>query len=284
MQRMVFGIKHAGGLPQQALLDARLSVTLIDGLDRVDFRMHADWDAHSTRVRIAFPLALSGNAVYGVPYGQMVRPEYAPTFGWTGANGDWPAIDWAGVEGDGLSVALFNRGLPSYCTETAESGERTLLLSVLRSPTDGTYLHEPQFYSMPEYLGMRDAGHHDLEFALSAYAGPLSSSSVVDEATAYNAPLIAIPGRVAPLDAPRARSDCARVSAIKSPEDGAGLVVRAWEYRGRGGNLALDVPSWCTSVERSDLVEKTSVAVPLSGRSVRIALRPFEITTLILRG
>ena len=52
----------------------------------------------------------------------LERQPYPPRFDWTGANGDWPAVNWAGVETPSMSVALLNKGLPSYRIETEESG------------------------------------------------------------------------------------------------------------------------------------------------------------------
>jgi hypothetical protein len=95
------------------------------------------------------------------------REPYQPAFDWAAANGDWPAIHWAGVEQPGLSVALLNQGTPSYRIETSQDGDtEIILLSLLRSPAIPTYLHEPYFYSMLDYDGMRDAGDHCFTYAL----------------------------------------------------------------------------------------------------------------------
>jgi len=102
-----------------------------------------------------------------------VAQAYTPSFsGWAGTNGDWPAINWAGVESQKVSVALLNKGLPSYCIEK----RRNVFLSLLRSPAVPTYLHEPQYYSMTEYDGMRDSGRHCFEYALTSYSEPFAES------------------------------------------------------------------------------------------------------------
>jgi hypothetical protein len=53
---------------------------------------------------------------------------------WASAAGDYPALHWAGVDGE-RSVALFNRGTPSYQICKDNHGAETIYLSVLRSPT-----------------------------------------------------------------------------------------------------------------------------------------------------
>src|SRR5205085_4321622 len=80
------------------LLWARTTVTVYDDLDRIDFAVATEYDSHNTRVRVAFPLAAKGKHIYGIPYGQLERKPYEPTYTWFGANGDWPAVNWAGIQ------------------------------------------------------------------------------------------------------------------------------------------------------------------------------------------
>ncbi|HEY3379430.1 MAG TPA: glycoside hydrolase family 38 C-terminal domain-containing protein [Armatimonadota bacterium] len=268
---------------EQVLFAAESTVTLYTGLERVDFAITADWDAHSNRIRVAMPLPMAGQGVYGIPYGILARDEYAPTFhAWTGANGEWPAIDWAGVEGEGLSVALLNQGLPANSTETDAQGRKTLLLSILRSPTDPTYLHEPQWYSMTEYDGMRDAGHHQFAYALTAYAVPFAESDIVRDATAYNAGLLAVPGRVALPDAPAVTSDHVRIAALKPAEDGPDMMLRLWEYRGASGVAEVTLPAGVRAVMQVNLLEADMQPLTIHEGRMQLALHPWEITTLRL--
>ena len=53
---------------------------------------------------------------------------------------------------------MFNQGTPSYRIEAGPGESEVILLSLLRSPAIPTYLHEPDYYSMTEYDGMRDFG------------------------------------------------------------------------------------------------------------------------------
>ncbi len=279
--RLVF----TGGIPMmrtanQCHCPFTLCVTLVDGLDRVDFHLDVHWDSHSARLRIALPTGLAGDAVYGVPYGMQVREEYEPWFNWAGANGDWPATDWAGVQSEGASVALLSKGLPSYRTETADDGKKTVFLSVLRSPTDGSYLNEPRSYSMPEYMGMRDVGEHSFDFAISAYTEPFADSDVVNDATVFSAGLPVI--EQTDMDAPVLESDAVRIAAIKAHEDGPGMIVRLWEYRGKGGKATIRLPVWCRSVRQTDLLERPAAAIEILDDGVSIKLMPWQISTLLL--
>jgi alpha-mannosidase len=143
-----------------------------------------------------------------------------------------------------------------------------------------TYLHEPQFYSMTAYDGMRDAGHHHFEYAITAYDAPFAGSSVVNDAEGYNAGLVAVPGIAKLPQAPQCDSDHVRISALKLAEQGGGLIIRLWEYRGRGGDVSVRLPAGVKDVAKVNMLERQ--AEPLTMRNGRVSLRvrPWEIATL----
>ena len=276
-----FGSRNfAGGHP----FLGTTKVTLVDGLDMVRFDVDAErWDAFNARLRFAFPLPFAGEDHYEIPYGQLKRYAYEPSYNWIGANGDWPAVNWAGVQGDGLSVALFNKGLPSNKIESDGKGGKLLLLSVLRSPVIPTYLHEPWEYVMTDFWGMRDAGRHSFEFALSSYAEPFAESGAVADAEAYNAGAFAIAGRASLPEMPALASRCARISSVKMAEKGKALIVRLHEFRGQGGDALLSIPGYVKSAAKVNMLERCGEALAVeSGAKLRMALRPWEIATIRL--
>jgi len=267
--------------------DGRMAVTLYSGLERVDLAVNADWDSYNGRVRVAFPVPARGRHCYGIPYGALERKPYKGDFShWAGANGDWPAVNWAGLQAPAFSVALLNKGLPSYRLEQA-AGATTIWLSLLRSPAVPTYLHEPQFYSMTAYDGMRDAGDHHFEYAVTAYDSPLRSSSVVNDAEGYNAGVVAVPGTARLPQTPQCDSDHVRISAVKMAEQGGGVIIRLWEYRGRGSDVVVRLPGGVRSVAKVNLLERHGTGIlPASGLlemrdgTVRFRMRAWEIATL----
>lgn len=284
LQRLTFSIvtPHEIGYSGSAL-SAELTVTLVEGLERIDFSLHAAWGAFNHRLRVAMPVPLHGPCQhrYEIPYGVITRQPYTPSFRWAGANGDWPAINWAGVEQVDMSVALFNQGTPSYRIENAGNTE-TILLSLLRSPCIPTYLHEPYFYTMTDYDGMRDEGDHDFSFAVSAYPTPFAESPVVLDANAYNAGLLVAPGHAMLPPLPALASSVARISAVKWAEANDGLVLRLVEFRGQGGEVVLKLPFPVKSAEKVNLLERQGESIPLIDQSVSMTLRPWEIATVKL--
>ena len=283
-QRMVFAIDapfRAGFVADG--FSARMEVTLYAQVERVDFHLDVHWNTYNHRLRAAFPIAFNGRHLYEIPYGVLERSPYAPNFHWAGAAGDWPAIHWAGVEGaDPLcGVAVFNRGIPSYQIEAGRDGAGdTLLLSLLRSPAVPTYLHEPSYYTMTEFDGMRDAGQHSFDFALAACAGSFAGSSAVLDAESYNRGLIVGYGALDLPAMPELISDCARIAAHKWAETGDALVLRLAEFRGIGGDAQVSIPSWARSVSQVNLLERQATSPAVLDGLVHLSLRPWEIATL----
>jgi alpha-mannosidase len=282
-QRLVFEVNppYNAGFAGRGLR-AHLTVSLVEAIDRVDFHLRVYWNTFNHRLRVAMPVPFAGKHLYEIPYGQLERRPYTPTFAWAGANGDWPAVNWAGVQGERASVALFNRGLPAYCIEAGQPQGEVLLLSVLRSPAVPTYLHEPEFYTMTDWDGMRDAGEHDFDFAIAAYAAPLAESDVVFEAEGYNAGLVAVAGEAHLPDLPRVESNVARLAALKWAEQGRALILRVCEFRGQGGEVEITLPSGIERAERVNLLERQAQTLEIKAQRTSVLLRPWEIATLRL--
>jgi alpha-mannosidase len=285
VQRLVFSIdaRREMGFAGQCL-NAQVTVSLTAGIERVEFSVHADWEAFNHRLRVAFPVPTQPENdvkhIYEIPYGMLQRAPYTPSYRWAGANGDWPAIHWAGVEQPGLSVALFNQGTPSYRIEAGPKASEVILLSLLRSPAVPTYLHEPYFYSMTDYDGMRDPGAHDFAFAIGAYTQPFAQSSVVLDGEAYHTRAVVVQGSAELPTLPHIQTGPARIAAVKWAEAQPGVVLRLVEFRGQGGEVTLQVPPAFPTVAKTNLLERQDEVLPIQDGTLRLTLRPWEIATL----
>ncbi len=279
-QRMTFQIRSS--VRNSYAINAfniEYSVTLYKGAQEIRFESDVEWDDYNHRMRVVFPLSYSGRKIYEIPYGWIERSNYESHYGgWADANGDWPAINWAGIDSDDYSVALFNCGTPSYHVEESETGD-AIMLSLLRSPCIPTYLHEPESYSMVDWDHMRDAGHHHFSYALRAYDCCFADSTVVSDAELYVSGLVVLPGRGHKLNAPILNSDNVRISAVKRPEEGDGLVIRMCEYRGHKGVVKLESSENFQMMVPCNLLEKTEGEPGTEQKT-----RPFEILTYRITG
>lgn len=279
-ERMTFETRPLMGYTQHDV-SATVTVTLKKGIDRVDFHASVNWNSYNHRLRVAFPTTVTGKHIYGIPYGMNERKPYAPVYNsWTGINGDYPAVDFAGIDSDKSSFAVLNRGIPSYKIEEGDGGD-TLYLSVLRSPTVPTYLHEPNYYSMTEWDGMRDAGRHDFDYSVVAYDCSLSESTVLSDAVNFNATPIAVNGIVKPAEIPKINSDNVYCSSLKKAEKRDALVMRLVEYRGKSGKIEIVRPEWATAAYRVNLLERQEKPIDFIDGKAEITVRPFEILTVL---
>ena len=265
------------------------SLTLVNNCNKILFKSDVNWDTQNYRLRIAFPTELSGKHMYEIPYGMIERKPYEHNIvfengstNWASAAGDYPAINWAGIEGDGASIALFNKGTPSYQINTDKYGKQNILLTVLRSPSVGTYLHCPLEYSMTDYDGMRDAGDHSFEYALKVYDNGFGKNSVVADGIGYNTRFIDFRGNADIAQLPKVLTDNARISALIPAHNSKGMIMRVAEYRGRSGELQIKLPDNIKSVCETDMKEDVISDVYIENNTFGTAIRSFEIKTFYL--
>ncbi len=255
------------------------SVTLFDGYDRVRLNANLHWVAANVRLMTCFPIPIeNGKDIYGIPGGHLERQPYTPDYSWNGADGDYPAYKYAGVESDNLSVAVFNRGTPAYKILPAEGG-RKMYVTVLRSPTMPVYLHEPDSYTMTEYDGMRDEGDHRFMFELAAYGTALANSSVETDSEHFYRRLLPVAETLQTVELPTVVSGTATVTHTKVAEDGNGIIVRVSEQSGVDGVVEVSVPEWAKRVVITDMPETKSENVQFD-KTVKLNLRAFELATL----
>ncbi len=280
-ERMTFETRPYRGYTAQDV-SVTTTVTLTEGIERVDFHSSVNWNSYNHRLRIAFPSTLKGKQVYGIPYGYNKRKSYVPEYYWSGIDGDYPAINWAGVEDGSEAFAVLNKGLPSYKVERGATTD-TVFLTVLRSPTVPTFLHEPNYYSMTEWDGMRDAGRHEFDYAITAYNSSFSESNVLADAICYNAGMLAYQGIVCMPELPNVISDNVYCSSIKHAEKEDALVLRLVEYRGKHGKAEITIPEWSRGADIVNMLERKGEALEFKGGRAEINVRPFQIVTVLFK-
>ena len=231
--RIVFEGKHPGNPSDSEVvwLTWRQRVLLRDGLPYVEFITEMDWDTYNRRIRIAFPTKVRGDeGDYEIPYGTVRRGAYEPTYQATGQT----AI---GRQRSGRPRPAKGCVRRSSTAASAATGSRTARCSSpAASPGSPWCLHEPQFYRMPMFDGMRDAGKHEFRLALLPLRGPWQDSGITQRAWSYNAPLPAVADCLAaePSMGLRLSANGTMISTVKKAEDGDALIVRLYEFTGRG--------------------------------------------------
>src|ERR1700733_656747 len=208
---------------------------------RVDVVMDIDWHERHKLLKAAFPLAASSShATYEIPYGSIERPTTRNN-SVEDAKFEVPALRWADLGDEKNGFSLINESKYGY-----DAKGNVLRLSVLRSPT----------WPDPE----ADQGHQHFSYALYPHAGTWKEALTVRQGYDFNYRLAAmqvlphagkLPGSFHFLDVDQ---DNVVVTAIKKTEDGDGLLVRFYEWAGKGGNVTLTLPPGIVSARLAHLM------------------------------
>lgn len=281
-QELIFKVKKTNWAYGIDGYDICYRVRLVRGVRRVEFLADVGWDCQSYRLTIAFPAASAGKGIYEIPYGYLERKPYEDdmvkergTSNWAAANGDYPAMQWAGIEAEGFSLALFNKGTPCHCIK-----EDRIELTVLRAPTIATYLHEPNSYSMTDFYEMRDAGNHHFEYALCSYGNGFNANEAVLDGVSYLATPFCIEGEADLPAMPVGEGSGVRIVCCKNAEDGKGFIYRLAEYHGKEAKFTLSLPSEISAAEENDLKEEHLGTLLVENGKITLSFRPFEIKTI----
>jgi alpha-mannosidase len=238
-------------------------VRLTAGSRRIEFHTTVDWQERHRFLKVAFPVAVRAQqAAFEIQHGYVHRPTHDNT-SWDRARFEVCAHRWADLSEPGYGVALLND-----CKYGYDVRGDTLRLSLLRGPG----------YPDPD----ADRGSHRFAYALLPHAGDLIAGRVVEEAEAFNLPLVVCNGAVPGGPGRIVSADRAGVSveALKPADDGRGVVVRVCEVHGSRGPVAVTLHRPFTAVERTDVLERSLGSVDHDGRAARLDLRPFELVTL----
>ncbi len=243
-------------------------VTLYAGADHVAVKNNIDWHETHILLKAAFPLAAtSDNATFEIPYGSIERPTTRNN-SWEKARFEVPAMRWADL-GDGQhGFSLINNDKYGY-----DAVGNQLRLTLLRSPA----APDPD----------ADRGEQRFTYELYPHAGTWQQAATVEHGYNDNYKLKAMQVEAHEGSMPTEHSflstdsDHVVVTAMKKAEDSNALVIRFYEWAGKGGNVTLTLPAGATSASLTNLVEKPEGSpLSVSGDKVTVPVTPFEIQTV----
>ncbi|MEU4800004.1 glycoside hydrolase family 38 C-terminal domain-containing protein [Streptomyces sp. NPDC023327] len=254
--------------------DSRMTqvLSLAPGARRLDIDTEVDWHETEKFLKLAFPLDVHAERYASeTQFGHYYRATHTNT-SWEAAKFEACNHRFVHIEEPGWGVALVNDSTYGHdVTRTVRAEDAgtttTVRVSLLRAPR----------FPDPE----TDQGVHRFRHALVPGA---DIGDAVREGYRVNLPERRLAGgrAVAPLVS--VDNDAVVVTAVKLADDGSGdVVVRFHEaYGGRAkATLALGFPA--ADVTVTDLLERPLAdATPpaLSGDTVAVRLRPFELVTL----
>ncbi len=253
-------------------------------LDYFTLKLRLEWHGSATKVFIRFPVRCdlaNARATFETPCACATRKPYfeipcelessakllASNADYNLAKGDWPALNWVNLsdfEG-GLTVA--NTGTPGHSVQCGH-----IDVSLLRSGTetvDGSLTPPP---------GAMDNGVHEYEFAFRAHS-PADMAKAPELGFLLNRKPQMIRGSLPEGSLLRVDAPNVAVSGIHAVEDG--ILVRLYETVGCPAQAVLSGKL----TEGRTLCRASAEGVPMEPLPEgRIAFRPFEIITLLLKG
>ena len=243
-------------------------ITLFAGADHVAVNNDIDWHETHILLKASFPLAATApNATYEIPYGSIERPTTRNN-SWEKARFEVPAMRWADL-GDGQhGFSLINTDKYGY-----DAVGNQLRLTLLRSPT----------WPDPD----ADRGKERFTYELFPHAGTWQQAGTVQHGYNDNYKLKAMQVAAHEGSMPAEHSflatdsDHVVVTAMKKAEDSDALVIRFYEWAGKGGNVTLTLPAGATGASLTNLVEKPEGSpLSVSGDHVTVPITPFQIQTV----
>ena len=245
-------------------------ITLYTGADHVVVTNDIDWHETHVLLKASFPLAATApNATYEIPYGTIARPTTRNN-SFEKAKFEVPAMRWADL-GDGQhGMSLINESKYGY-----DAVGNQLRLTLLRSP----------IWPDPD----ADREHHHFRYALYPHTGDWKQALSVRHGYEFNYRLKAIQVEAHTGALPTAHSFAGIaeknvvLTAMKRTEDGKGLLMRFYEWAGKGGNVTLTTPAGATSASVANLMEVPEGSpLTVSGGKVTVPVTPYEIQTVRL--
>jgi alpha-mannosidase len=243
-------------------------VSLYAGMDRVDVFNTIDWHETHVLLKAAFPLAASSrHATYEIPYGSIERPTTRNN-SWENAKFEVPALRWADLGDESHGFSLINESKYGY-----DDKDNVLRLSLLRSPT----------WPDPE----ADRGHHEFSYALYPHSGDWKQALTVRRGYEFNDPLRAFPvaaheGQLAPQHSfLEVEGNHVVLTALKKTEDSSAILVRLYEWAGKGGDVQIVLPDGATAATLTNLQEQPiGDPLPISAKQVTVPVHPYEIVSV----
>ncbi|MCP4417045.1 MAG: alpha-mannosidase [Chloroflexi bacterium] len=246
-------------------------ISLTHDSPRLDFATTAVWRERHTMLKVAFPIdVLSPTATYEIQWGNVQRPTHRNT-SWDWARFETCAQKWVDLSEGGYGVSLLND-----CKYGHDIHDNIIRLTLLRGPTDPD----------PE----ADLGEHQFTYSLLPHAGGWDEKTVA-AAYALNDPLIVFANNEMESSAPSLPDTSSFISidqpnvvieTIKLAEDGHGVIVRLYEFQRQRGDITLTTNFPLASAWRTNLLEENQEEVVVNGRSLSIAIKPYQILTLHL--
>ncbi|WEK03848.1 MAG: glycoside hydrolase family 38 C-terminal domain-containing protein [Candidatus Devosia phytovorans] len=248
-------------------------ISLEVGARQVEFDTFIDWQERRTVLKAQFPFDLNTSEIRSeIQFGHVKRPTHRNT-SWDKARFEASMHRWVDLSEADFGVALLND-----CKYAYDCLEQSVRLTLVRGSTH------------PDPLA--DLGEHRLRYALFVHDGVADLAEVHRAAERFNNP-VALVGSTRPSGSPAsefrsfsfASADQSNVTleTVKKAEKSDAVVLRIFEHANIRADATISFGVPVKSVRVVNLMEEgDSKPLELKDNTVSLALRPFEIATLLI--
>ncbi|SHJ75098.1 alpha-mannosidase [Rubritalea squalenifaciens DSM 18772] len=257
--------------------DSHLSqdIVLNAGSKRVDFHTQVNWQERNKLLKVSFPVNVrSLRATYDTQFGHVERSTHGNS-SWDVAQFEVPVHKWMDLSESDYGVALLNNC--KYGADIHGSNMRLTLLKSACAPD-------------PE----ADRGVHTFSYSLFPHKGSLQQGKVIEEAYAFNSPLLVTPAPRS-SDTMNEKARLPRIhsfitidrpgvilESLKKAEKSDALIARVYEAYSSRGTAEIQTQLPVTSLRETDLLEREIDGSTADGQTLHFDIDPFSIRTFML--
>ncbi|MDP7743228.1 MAG: alpha-mannosidase, partial [Lentisphaeria bacterium] len=240
----------------------------------IDFRTWVDWRERGRMLKVCFPTNIRAqHATCEVAYGAYERPTHRRT--------PFEQHQYEEAMHRFVDLSEGDRGLSilNDCKYGGDITGGTLRLTLLRGPGDPD----------PE----SDLGEHEFTYSIYCHTGDWRSARVVHRAAELNCPLLMrwVGGKdeqstghtASATGAVTVQSESVIIEVLKKSEDGAALVLRAYESHGNTSRAVFEFGFEIVEVTECDLLERPEQGVTVTDNRIECEFTPYEIKTFIVQ-
>lgn len=232
-------------------------------LPRIDVDYTVDWKEKKILLKADFPVDVNATeATYDIQFGNYKRPTHRNTL-WDFAQFEVVGHKWVDLSDNSFGLSVLNDC--KYGHDIKDGHIRTSLLRCAVNPNSE-----------------QDREVHHFTYSIYPHAGSVDTSDVVNQGYSLNLPLYCVSGKAAhdSYSLVSTDKDNVIIETVKKAEDSDDVVIRAYETWNRTTDCVYTFDRAPKSVYVCNLLEENEEQLEVSGNTVSLRFKPFEIKTV----
>lgn len=232
-------------------------------LPRIDVDYTVDWKEKKILLKADFPVDVNATeATYDIQFGNYKRPTHRNTL-WDFAQFEVVGHKWVDLSDNSFGLSVLNDC--KYGHDIKDGHIRTSLLRCAVNPNSE-----------------QDREVHRFTYSIYPHAGSVDTSDVVNQGYSLNLPLYCVSGKAAhdSYSLVSTDKDNVIIETVKKAEDSDDVVIRAYETWNKTTDCVYTFDRAPKSVYVCNLLEENEEQLEVSGNTVSLRFKPFEIKTV----